>query len=93
MTEQGTVEQLDGSYIGIRLCTCPELFERNPWIGSVDCVIDWHRTRYMQATWEADNEKRDTVRVNVHGNQQQRKAQRNRVEAAAMRNRSLAGID
>jgi hypothetical protein len=31
------------------------LFERYPWIGSVDCTIDWHRTRYTQLTWENDD--------------------------------------
>lgn len=93
VTEQGTVEQLDGSYISIRHCTCPELFERYPWIGSVDCPIDWHRTRYTQHTWESEDAEGNAVRTDRKGNEQQRQAGRGRVGKAAMRKCAVAAID
>jgi len=61
------VRQLDGEYIDIRQCTCPPLFVREPWIGSVDCPVDWHRTTYLQATWEDEDDGRNAVRVDVPG--------------------------
>jgi len=67
VADDWTVEQLDGSRIDVRLCTCPELFEVWPWRGSVDCPIDWHRTSYTQATWEAEDDAGNTLRVDVQG--------------------------
>lgn len=64
-----------------------------PWQGSVDCPIDWHRTRYMQTTWESEDETRDALRVDVQGNEQARTARRNRVEISAMRTRAMADVD
>lgn len=84
VTEQGEVQQLDGSYISIRECSCPELWQVYPWIGSVDCPIDWHRTRYLQTTWEDTEDEGNALRVDVQGNEPKRKTRRKRVAKAAM---------
>lgn len=48
-------QQLDGTLIDIRECSCPPIFVTGEFEGSLDCPIDDHRTHWFRWHWAFDD--------------------------------------